>query len=218
MSNCLQCPLRAESVHYRAVFCAVLNCVDKSLFERPPELYGKFGEAARRATREDQYPDIARFGEYTGSRWREVFDYHGVLPQESLDHGMKNICPRAGDVLVMPESLTHGVLPWLPKDRARYAMLMTITPSDRGKHSMHSCLTWCSRIIERQSDLWKLRGWTGNGAGLPNKSSVPPEIFDILSPETQELTQFATETKQIARTAMAPKLTLEGTNRLESKL
>jgi hypothetical protein len=30
------------------------------------------------------------------------------------------------DVLIMPEALTHGVLPWLPTDRARYAMLMTV--------------------------------------------------------------------------------------------
>eukprot|EP01043_Picozoa_sp_COSAG02_P007240 COSAG02_NODE_214_length_28689_cov_34.895523_14_plen_157_part_00 len=80
-----------------------MTCADKSLFERPPELYGTFGEAARRATREDQYPETGRFGEYTGSRWREVFNYNGVLPQESVDHGMKNICPKAGDVLIMPE-------------------------------------------------------------------------------------------------------------------
>lgn len=119
-----------------------LACADKSLFERPPELYGAFGEAARRATREDQYPETGRFGEYTGARWREVFDYNGVLPEESVDHGMKNICPRAGDVLIMPEALTHGVLPWLPTDRARYAMLMTITPSDRGKHSTHALVLW----------------------------------------------------------------------------
>ena len=33
--------------------------------------------------------------------------------------GMKAICPKAGDVLIMPEALTHGVLPWMPTDRAR---------------------------------------------------------------------------------------------------
>ena len=46
---------------------AMLTCADKSLFERPPELYGKFGEAARRATRQDQYPETGRFGEFTGA-------------------------------------------------------------------------------------------------------------------------------------------------------
>ena len=46
---------------------AMLTRADKSLFERPPELYGKFGEAARRATRQDQYPETGRFGEFTGA-------------------------------------------------------------------------------------------------------------------------------------------------------
>jgi hypothetical protein len=34
----------------------------------------------------------------------------GVLPAESVDHGMKALCPKAGDVLIMPEALTHGAL------------------------------------------------------------------------------------------------------------
>ena len=46
---------------------AMLTRADKSLFERPPELYGKFGEAARRATRQDQYPETGRFGDFTGA-------------------------------------------------------------------------------------------------------------------------------------------------------
>jgi hypothetical protein len=41
----------------------------------------------------------------------------------------------------------------------------------------------------------------GNGAGRPNNSSVPPEIFEVLSPETQELTQFGEGVKQVAHSA-----------------
>ena len=48
----------------------LLTRADKSLFERPPELYGKFGEAARRATRQDQYPETGRFGDFTGASQR----------------------------------------------------------------------------------------------------------------------------------------------------
>ena len=55
---------------WRTLSMAMLTRADKSLFERPPELYGKFGEAARRATRQDQYPETGRFGEFTGAPQR----------------------------------------------------------------------------------------------------------------------------------------------------
>ena len=62
--------------------------------------------------------------------------------------------------------------------RRRYAMLMSVSPSHRG----------------------------GGDKELPNNTSLPPEIFELLSPETQELVQFGDGVKSIAASAVAPRL------------
>lgn len=118
-----------------------------------------------------------------------MFGYEGTLPKDSVDNGLKAICPRAGDVLIMPEALTHGVLPWLPTDRARYAMLLTVTPSDRGQPSHPA-----------------------------NNTSLPPEIYAILSPETQELAQFCSGVKSIAKGLTPPTLSMPAAAAAGAKL
>lgn len=140
----------------------VLPGSHKSAFERPHDLFGQFGEAHRRLWREDQYPATAKFGRHTGARWRDVFSFDGSLPEEDVEHGLRALAPAAGDVLIMPEALTHGVLPWRPLDRARHTLLMRFAAAD---------------------------GSSGSGR-YPNDSAVPPEIYELLSAETQELTQF----------------------------
>jgi hypothetical protein len=35
-----------------------------------------------------------------------------------------SICPRAGDVVVITEALTHGAKRWLPRDRDRRFMIL----------------------------------------------------------------------------------------------
>lgn len=39
--------------------------------------------------------------------------------QSELPHGVLNLCPKAGDVLVISERLLHGALRWQPHDRDR---------------------------------------------------------------------------------------------------
>eukprot|EP01045_Picozoa_sp_COSAG04_P013253 COSAG04_NODE_930_length_9363_cov_28.745898_5_plen_76_part_00 len=65
--------------------------------------------------------------------------------------------------------------------RRRYAMLMSVSPSHRGG---------------------------GGDKELPNNTNLPPEIFELLSPETQELVQFGDGegVKSIAASAVAPRL------------
>ena len=46
----------------------------------------------------------------------------------------------------------------------------------------------------------------GGDKELPNNTSLPPEIFELLSPETQELVQFGEGVKSIAAGAVAPRL------------
>ena len=96
----------------------------KSNFERPHHLYGTYGEAERRKWRQDQYPATGNFGEHTGAKWHDLFGFDGTLDEEAVDMGLKALTPKAGDVLIMPEALTHGVMPWLPEDRPRRTLML----------------------------------------------------------------------------------------------
>ncbi len=110
----------------------VLPGSHKSNFERPHHLYGIYGEAERRKWRQDQYPATGNFGEYTGAKWHDLFRFDGTLDEDAADMGLKALTPKAGDVLVMPEALTHGVLPWRPTDRARHALLIRFGVANNG--------------------------------------------------------------------------------------
>jgi hypothetical protein len=48
-----------------------------------------------------------------------------------LHPGVVNITPKAGDVVFMPECVTHGVLPWTPKDRIRRILVMRYRPQHK---------------------------------------------------------------------------------------
>ena len=43
-----------------------------------------------------------------------------------------NVTPKAGDVVIMPELLTHGILPWTPKDRMRRILILRYAPQHKG--------------------------------------------------------------------------------------
>jgi hypothetical protein len=43
----------------------------------------------------------------------------GILPQ-----GLVNLTPDAGDIVIISESLTHGALPWTPRDRQRLILVL----------------------------------------------------------------------------------------------
>lgn len=46
-----------------------------------------------------------------------------------------NITPKAGDIVVISELLTHGVLRWKPKDRDRRFLVLRNFPQFSDKHS-----------------------------------------------------------------------------------
>ena len=61
-------------------------------------------------------------------RPRELFN-NGVLESlEQLPAGVENITPRAGDMVVMNELVTHGALPWTPRDRRRLILVLRYMP------------------------------------------------------------------------------------------
>ena len=58
----------------------------------------------------------------------ELFN-NGVLETlEQLPAGVENITPRAGDMVVMNELVTHGALPWTPRDRRRLILVLRYMP------------------------------------------------------------------------------------------
>lgn len=54
---------------------------------------------------------------------------HGV---EDLPPGVVNITPKAGDILVTSELMTHGILEWRPKDRIRRILVLRYRPQHTG--------------------------------------------------------------------------------------
>ena len=48
----------------------------------------------------------------------------GTLGEGSLPEGLINVTPKAGDVVIISESLTHGALPWTPVDRRRIILVL----------------------------------------------------------------------------------------------
>ena len=72
-----------------------------------------------------------------------------------------NITPKAGDVVIISELLTHGVLIWKPEDRDRRFLGLRYVP--------------------------QFIGSTDENLPFP----FPDEIFERLSPETRELIEFA---------------------------
>ncbi len=72
-----------------------------------------------------------------------------------------NLTPKAGDVVIISELLTHGVKVWQPQDRDRRFILMRYVP--------------------------QFIGATDDNLAFP----FPDEILDRLSPETRELIEFA---------------------------
>lgn len=47
-----------------------------------------------------------------------------------------NITPKAGDIVIISELLTHGVLRWKPKDRDRRFLVLRYFPQFSGKHNL----------------------------------------------------------------------------------
>ena len=57
----------------------------------------------------------------------ELFN-RGMLGGGPLPDGLLNVTPKAGDVLIISESLTHGALPWVPDNRERIILVLRYRP------------------------------------------------------------------------------------------
>ena len=59
----------------------------------------------------------------------QLFDQGRI--EEEVPPGVVNITPAAGDVVIMPECVTHGVLPWRAADRQRRVLTLRYRPHHR---------------------------------------------------------------------------------------
>ena len=60
--------------------------------------------------------------------WNLGFNNGVVETLDQLPAGVENITPRAGDMVVMNELVTHGALPWTPRDRMRMILVLRYMP------------------------------------------------------------------------------------------
>ena len=84
-----------SGIHLETALSTLWLRADKASFTRPLGLYGSYGLAARKAFREN------------GNANRVSSEM--PLPEEHRKIGMTPICPKAGDMMIMPEAMTHGV-------------------------------------------------------------------------------------------------------------
>ena len=61
--------------------------------------------------------------------------YHNgrIKDADDIPEGVVNITPKAGDFVIISELLTHGALPWKPKDRYRCVLTLRYRPQHRGE-------------------------------------------------------------------------------------
>ena len=88
-------------------------------------------------------------------RPEELFNKGDIKDASNLPEGVINLTPRAGDVLIISELLTHGILPWTPPDRIRRILVLRYAP----QHSR-------------------------SGGGLPEavKERLSPETIELMEP------------------------------------
>lgn len=128
------------------------------------------------------------------------------LPQHAgglpvLPAGMVNLSAKAGDILMIPEALVHGALPWLPTDRQRRVLVLRYRP--------HASLYIPTGPGGRMGS-----GGSFRARELP-PNPMPAEVLRRLSPETVALTDNAPAEaywKPISRARGG--VTLTGTPRL----
>ena len=57
----------------------------------------------------------------------------GDMNLDEVPEGIVNITPRAGDMVIITESLTHGALAWRPTDRMRRILVLRYHPQTQGQ-------------------------------------------------------------------------------------
>ena len=68
-------------------------------------------------------------------RPRSLFNGGQITDVTNLPDGVINLTPRAGDILIISELLTHGILPWTPRDRIRRILVLRYKPQHVGRPS-----------------------------------------------------------------------------------
>lgn len=66
----------------------------------------------------------------------DLFNGGIVDDPDDLPPGVVNLTPKAGDVVIMSESVTHGALPWRPTDRFRMYVVLRYQPQYTGGAEM----------------------------------------------------------------------------------
>ncbi|MBT5832995.1 MAG: hypothetical protein HOH77_22620 [Candidatus Latescibacteria bacterium] len=62
----------------------------------------------------------------------EMFNNGLIEDINNLPEGVINVTPKAGDIVIINELVTHGVLPWTPKDRNRMILVLRYHPQYKG--------------------------------------------------------------------------------------
>ena len=88
----------------------------------------------------------------------ELFNNGVIESLEELPDGVVNVTPKAGDILVMNEAVTHGALPWMPKDRWRIFLVLRYRLQYRDSRELPDAIK--SRLAPDVLELTDRAGFT----------------------------------------------------------
>ena len=91
-------------------------------------------------------------------RPRHLFQDGHPSDSTNLPEGIINVTPKAGDILVMPELMTHGILPWQPTDRLRRILVLRYAPQYRGGGGVPESLE--GRLLPETQELMSSAHYT----------------------------------------------------------
>jgi|EP01046_Picozoa_sp_COSAG06_P019587 hypothetical protein len=89
-------------------------------------------------------------------RAHQVPVHEGTAGLPVLPEGMLHVPAQAGDFLMIPEALTHGALPWLPRGRQRRLLVLRYHPQEKGDRRMRSEIL--SRLAPETRELTEPMG------------------------------------------------------------
>ena len=95
--------------------------------------------------------------------------------ETEVPEGLVNVCPNAGDFVIMPESTTHGVLPWRGKGQ-RLSALQRAVPSARARSKWRSAPRRSPRLDSTRPISWFARELSSSIESVFDHAFIAPLV------------------------------------------
>jgi hypothetical protein len=145
----------------------------RSQFSRPRTLFGPLGRHEEEWAAKDWSQSSASLESHSP-------------PWHNVPEGLVNLCPSAGDFIVMPEATCHGILPWRNRERGRRILSLRFKTGHAFEaHRMHYPSQPAPEVLARLScptlalisgDAEALQGMCDSFRPTPDPGAAPPPL------------------------------------------